>query len=812
MKKLLLFLFCIPFLGIAQNLHTINTVGNTFSPASLVINLGDTVIWNNTQGFHNINATLATYPINPQGFGNIVAGAGWAFQWVFTMSGTYEYQCDPHSDIGMTGLIIVNTITTSDLLITEITDPQNSSDAGRYIEIYNSGTQDIDLSTGYALVRWTNGNTSPQLSVDLTGIIPANGFYVVCNSATKFFATYGVEASQSIGTGGPADSNGDDHIALLDPAGIILDIYGTPGQDGTITSGGVSEFEDGRAERKCGTFGEPIFNPLDWNMDHDSGGGDGPQYAPEDFDPFAWICAATPIAGCTDSTASNYDITATTDDGSCTYPSCIDSSLIDVNAICPTVIDPVCGCDSVTYNNSCEAENFGGVTNFTIGVCPIYGCTDSTALNYDVTATMDNGTCIAVIFGCTDTTAANYNSAANTNDSNCCFISGCTYISASNYDSTACYNDGSCIFPVYGCMDMAAMNYDTTADTDNANCIFLADKVDLFFSEYGEGTSNNKYLEIYNSTASPVNLSSYALTRVSNAPTTVGVYEYWVDFDSASIISANDVYIVAHPSADSVILAQADMTYSSLSNGDDGFALVYGGKPSSPVLPGNEYVILDFFGDFLGDPGSGWDVAGITEATMDHVLIRKCSVTQGDTNWITASGVDSLNSEWIVLSNEDWSNIGQHTTPCSVTVINGCTDATACNYDVLSNTDDGSCLYLDIFGICGGNNTIQMAIDSASPGDIINIPLGTYTEFLVINKSITLNAQAGVLLNVAGHTTGILIEDSTSDVTINSLTITGDNLTGSAITVNPGTHNITITNNIISSILLPGGGNASPLS
>ena len=31
---------------------------------------------------------------------------------------------------------------------------------------------------------------------------------------------------------------------------------------------------------------------------------------------------------------------------------------------------------------------------------------------------------------------------------------------------------------------------------------------------------------------------------------------------------------------------------------------MYGGKPSSPVLPGNEYVILDFLGDFNGDPGT----------------------------------------------------------------------------------------------------------------------------------------------------------------------------------------------------------------
>ena len=108
MKKTLLILFCIPFLAMAQNSHVINTVGNTFSPASLVINVGDTVTWNNTQGFHNINATLATYPSNPEGFGNAVAGAGWSFQWVFTIAGAYDYQCDPHASSGMTGVIIAN--------------------------------------------------------------------------------------------------------------------------------------------------------------------------------------------------------------------------------------------------------------------------------------------------------------------------------------------------------------------------------------------------------------------------------------------------------------------------------------------------------------------------------------------------------------------------------------------------------------------------------------------------------------------------------------------------------------------------------
>jgi len=107
MKKLLLFFLCIPFLGVTQT-HTINTVGNAFSPSSLTVNIGDTVNWNNTGGFHNVNGTQTTFPNNPQSFGNGVAPAPWSFQWIFTLAGTYAYQCDPHAAIGMTGVVIVN--------------------------------------------------------------------------------------------------------------------------------------------------------------------------------------------------------------------------------------------------------------------------------------------------------------------------------------------------------------------------------------------------------------------------------------------------------------------------------------------------------------------------------------------------------------------------------------------------------------------------------------------------------------------------------------------------------------------------------
>ena len=119
------------------------------------------------------------------------------------------------------------------IFITEITDPQNSSDAGRYVELYNGGTEDADFSTRdnvWGLQRWTNGNTEPQSVKYLTGTIEAGGYFIVCNNADKFLNTYGFACDQDIGSGGPADSNGDDNIALTrtDAEGTIeiIDMFG----------------------------------------------------------------------------------------------------------------------------------------------------------------------------------------------------------------------------------------------------------------------------------------------------------------------------------------------------------------------------------------------------------------------------------------------------------------------------------------------------------------------------------------------------------------------------------------------------------
>ena len=88
--------------------HEVLVSNNKYTPQDLIIEMGDTVKWINTEGFHNVNGTQATYPDNPESFGNGSAASGdWTYSYPFTMAGTYDYQCDPHVSFGMVGTVTV---------------------------------------------------------------------------------------------------------------------------------------------------------------------------------------------------------------------------------------------------------------------------------------------------------------------------------------------------------------------------------------------------------------------------------------------------------------------------------------------------------------------------------------------------------------------------------------------------------------------------------------------------------------------------------------------------------------------------------
>ena len=179
--------------------------------------------------------------------------------------------------------------------------------------------------------------------------------------------------------------------------------------------------------------------------------------------------------------------------------------------------------------------------------------------------------------------------------------------------------------------------------------------VNLFFSEYAEGSSNNKYVEIYNPSSTTVNLNNYQIKGTNNGTA-------WGDNGERELalggtLAANSVYIICTDAADPAIIAKADLALPYESpvhyNGNDAIA-IFGIDGS-----GNFTVIMDVIGVQSSDPGpAGWNVAGVTGATKDHTLVRKSSINKGNTNWENSAGTSASDSEWEVKDVDDWTSLG----------------------------------------------------------------------------------------------------------------------------------------------------------
>jgi uncharacterized protein len=165
---------------------------------------------------------------------------------------------------------------------------------------------------------------------------------------------------------------------------------------------------------------------------------------------------------------------------------------------------------------------------------------------------------------------------------------------------------------------------------------------ELFISEYIEGTSNNKALEVYNGTGAPVNLASegYNVQMFFNGSATAGL-----TINLTGTVANGDVYVLAQSSAGAAILAQADQTNGSgWFNGDDAVVLRHG------------TTTLDVVGQIGSDPGTEWG-SGLT-STADNTLRRKPTVQAGDAN-----GGDAFDPsvEWDGFATDTFDGLGSHT-------------------------------------------------------------------------------------------------------------------------------------------------------
>jgi uncharacterized protein len=216
-----------------------------------------------------------------------------------------------------------------------------------------------------------------------------------------------------------------------------------------------------------------------------------------------------------------------------------------------------------------------------------------------------------------------------------------------------------------------------------------ATPTDVFISEYLEGSSNNKAIEIYNGTGTPVDLGAggYSLEQYANGSTTPQV-----PISLTGTINHGDVFVIAHSGAAAPILAAADQTLAALNfNGNDALVLRKGAS------------VIDSIGQVGNDPGLlGWGADPLD--TVDNTLRRRAEVSAGDTN-PTDTFDPAVGYESYALDAAD--GLGSHTANTGADT--GGVDA------VVSIAAAAACLELSTTSIDFGNLTLGAQDQPATP-------------------------------------------------------------------------------------------------
>jgi hypothetical protein len=316
------------------------------------------------------------------------------------------------------------------------------------------------------------------------------------------------------------------------------------------------------------------------------------------------------------------------------------------------VEDPFLVCEgNIPPNNGCASN-------------VILGCTDSVALNYNILATLNDGSCIYVTAGCTDPFAVNYNPLATENDGSCVYSSvGCTISSACNYNPEATVNDGSC-GPAVGsaCNDG---NASTINDVINNDCVCV-------------GVNNP------NSGCTDILACNYEATATINDGSCS--YPGCVD-----VTACNYNPLAGCPDASCISSGCTDVTACNFEPN--------AGCDNGSCIDAGPY--LDCEGNCFNDA----DLDGI----CDEFEAAGCSDPLA-CNY-TPNDLDPSNDICVfpgctntLACNYD-SDAGCNDGSCSLP---GCTNPSACNYDITAGCEDGTCLFSGIAPNIIGPTTVEV--------------------------------------------------------------------------------------------------------
>ena len=476
-------------------------------------------------------------------------------------------------------------------------------------------------------------------------------------------------------------------------------------------------------------FGEPIIaEGGEYNADWFS------------FDLVGNPCVSTDIPGCTDATANNYNSSANSDDGSCTYTIsyCPDSSACNYDAGVAAEV----GTNDNNYigdNGLCEFPYtfLSGDVSFNAAIT-LLGITDFNA-NYDCFGDCTPG----VLEGC-DGICGSGNvfdqcGVCGGDNSSC---SGCTDAAACNYDDEATIDDGSCeFFSCKGCTDATACNYEASSTTpcgefaDNSCCEYPDDPTGYeglncdgqcfrlgydvsvhygdFYDADGCGCTggtlpapyDNKFgcIVVINPNACNYDVDAVNLINSTGGATIsvdefCGLSENFVACSNGDIEQTDSSCYEGCPDAGASNYVEgstgcpeawANQSFDEASLTGCCTFPTFGCMDSAACNynafatqddPENPCLYLDECGV------CGGDGIALGDCDCDGNVLDACGVCGGDGS--TCTGCTDPD----YLEYDDEAAISDPS-QCLTLIVEGCTDATACNYKDNANVDDGSCFY-----------------------------------------------------------------------------------------------------------------------
>ena len=183
--------------------------------------------------------------------------------------------------------------------------------------------------------------------------------------------------------------------------------------------------------------------------------------------------------------------------------------------------------------------------------------------------------------------------------------------------------------------------------------------VDVFISDwyigYRSSPTYNAAVELYNPKEDPIDLSNYILRRTQNG--SHWMESSWIRLEG--VLPAQTTYVLSRSASDQSLQDCTDYVEPDdflKHNGDDGFMITHiGYLPESLENDTTAWLKMSIDLDAIGysdnDPGSAWDVSGVSEATRYYILTRNMDVCGGNAgDWNQSRGCvndacDSTSSE-----------------------------------------------------------------------------------------------------------------------------------------------------------------------